>query len=247
MVNTNVLLTIGLSIVGHFCDAINLDPALRPRNVSDFQRYVVGSPYSSVDLAIFAKHGTVFNISDGVVVRMATLRSFLQLQDLARFPTFLGPATVDSNTVAKIGLETVRALLKSTNAVSYSHPTLRGAGEYKGQPIPFYDVLWPTTNNAFGYLAHIEIDARHGSVVSLMLVDHAFRDYAFARRISNEVYKPEPPPRQQPTAHYSPNAPRPTGVQVVNILKNAASLCEVLGVQQPRAYTIADVTDQALA
>jgi hypothetical protein len=134
-------------------------------------------------------------------------------------------------------------------------PTVKFAGKFRGDTVPFYLLTWQTTgpvpaaagkrddaSGPFDLAAEMEIDARSGEIVSLSLVHPTFHDYAYALQISNLVHAPASVvvsrPRNLPAVKVLPTPQRD---EVEQAIKGWRLLCGRLEVDPGGETNLSDV------
>jgi hypothetical protein len=72
MIQTNLLLSIGFSLVSNFTNVVPVRPEAVPTKIDDLKHYVVGSPNSPIHLYLVDRQGTEFWLDGGVVYSYRT-------------------------------------------------------------------------------------------------------------------------------------------------------------------------------
>jgi hypothetical protein len=244
MIDTNLLLSIGFSIITNFANVVHLPDNAVPKSPADLQRCLIGSPYSPIDLFLEDRQEKCFEISDGVVCRYSSPDSFFEIQDPKLIPNYTGTSLLTTNDLMGIASVTVQRLVKHGNPVTNGPPKIVYAGFYKGKRIPFFRIIWPNGNGGITDTAVVEIDGRTGQVVFARLWDTAFRDFVFGQKIKDQVYTPEPKkPVLQETI--SPvrkfHLPQPSTNYVSKAIKNWLVFCNRLGFETGTETNVANV------
>lgn len=90
MIDTNVLLSIGLSLISQFTNIVAVPNQAVPASIGDLEKMVVSSPNSPTELHLFHRLGTRFGVRDGAVYDFATPGSCYELQDPNLISKFQG-------------------------------------------------------------------------------------------------------------------------------------------------------------
>src|SRR2546421_3368995 len=97
MLDTNLLLSIGFSMISNFAQVVHIPAEMIPRSRTDLQRCDIGAPFSPTYLYLVDTSGTRIRIMDGVVRSFASSSSYFEHPELAYKRT--GVSTMSSNDV----------------------------------------------------------------------------------------------------------------------------------------------------
>jgi hypothetical protein len=252
MIDTNALLSVGFSLVAAFADVVKIPDGI-PTKAEDLQKYVVSGPppIPATDLYLVDRRRRQFWIHDGAVYSFSSPGSFKELQNPQALPKFQGTPTLGSNDVLELATTTVRHLAKQGNPIAGIQPKVIRPGN-GSDPIPFYWIRWPNTNQAtFGLappdVAFIEIDAREGLITFLDLRAKGFHDYGLAAQISNRVHAPDPQPQGPSRWELQHRSPLKrvqswsSTNEVIRAIGNWLALCQKLGVDPGSQTNVASV------
>jgi hypothetical protein len=246
MINTNLLLSIGLHLVANFTNSVSLPDEAIPKTREDLRSFVVGTPYSPVDLYLVAKSGPEFWIRDGTIHGFRSPDSFFQLQDPSRLKEFAGTSTLTTNELVDLATATLKRLRPGDGALPAGTPTILPAGAYQGKPLPFFRVSWPArADSPVSTACTLEIDGRSRKVVYVQLWDPAFYDMEVAGQISNQVYKADAVVTKpsKPSSDAKPKyvLQHPSIAYVEESTKAWLAFCEKFGIEPGNEHKIADV------
>lgn len=273
MVDTNALLSIALSLVAQFAQVVKLPEGAIPRATNDLASYSIGSAASPIDTHLVDRNGNQFWIHEGVVGQYMSPGTFYFQDEAVPLDRFNGPATLSSNAVVDLATGILRRLARKPWPVTndavrkllphVDHargnaarrlalwwpvriPEAEQAAKAANEPErPFYLLTWHRSD-LLGEGAQIEIDARRGEVVSLLLDDPAFPNPTFAQQISNRVYKPEPATVKarepvRPKGIRRDLYPLPTTNQVLKAIGGWLKFCRAFGIDHGGETNLSDI------
>jgi hypothetical protein len=227
MVNTNELLSIAFSLITSFTNVVNVPPQGVPHSPADLTRIGLINPTTRFDLWLVQREGYEYWIRDGVLQGYASPDSFFRGQGLDVPVRLRGQPTLSSNQVVELATAILARLGKTGNPAERIRPKVETAGQ---PDLPFYLLRWPvSTNPLVSPAAEMEIDARNGRVADIHLWAHEYQDLAFAREISNRVYKPDPPPPRRPSKRPGQDQWTPTTNDVQLLIPRWLDFCKRLG------------------
>jgi hypothetical protein len=239
LVNTNELLNLALSVVVQFSQVANVPPAEVPTKTNDLESYVVGSPSSPIDVVLVHRRGARYWFHEGAIQYFWSPSSYHLRTDAGlAADRHIGKAALASNEVAALALNVLQRLIKKEGAVLGGEPIVRVGGPVRGHEVPFYLLSWPR-RDAAGSRAEVEIDARNGQLVSLLLEGAAFCDPAMALHISNQVCTI--PPGEVSGARPRQGPPRATRDQVEQGIASWLRFCRRLGLDCGSQTNLSDV------
>jgi len=245
MIDTNAILSIGFALVSNFTSVVTVPQSALLTDTNCLEKYVVGSLHSPVDLSLFDKKGNRFWIWSGVVQAYESADSYFLDQSLTNIAKYVGKPTLSSNQVADLALSTIERLSRNGNPIKGVVPHVElPTPTPRGGQIPFYRFTWPPRDKAqspTSHAAQIEIDARNGHVVYLVLWDPCFFDYQFTQLMSNKVYTPDPTARIEKPPLNRNLFPSPTTKQTIDAISNWLQFCVTLGFDPGKTPTVTDV------
>jgi hypothetical protein len=232
VLNTNLLLTLSVSIVTNFTQLVGITDYRPPLAPAELHRRLIGDGLSAISVRFEDQNGYKFSVRDGVVWRFSSPSSLENWSTPSRVESLLGEAKLSTNDAVRIATETVTRLAKGWNPISGTIPSVATPRRINGKQPPFYWISWPTTNTfpLIRWSAFVEVDARTGRISSLELKDPGFNDYASTLEISNRVCSVEVVPNA--SSHINPRPqvllPVPTKDQIRQGMKSWLWLCEQL-------------------
>jgi|ERR1044071_26037 hypothetical protein len=242
MIDTNQLLSIAFTMIANFTSIVHVPPGGTPHGRDDLGRLVVGSMRPDpASLVLVLKHGETFWIKDGVVEGYESPDSFFKGQSADVPDRLKGVATMSSNQVVDLASGLLGRLAKRGNPAAKLRPRVESALPYA----PFYNIEWRVSTDALVLpAAEAEIDARDGRVAYLHLWAQEYHDPAFAREITNRVWKPDParltPPRRPPKKP-GQDEWTPTTNEVQTLVPRWLKFCQRLGLEAGSQTNVADV------
>lgn len=238
MVDANLLMGIAFSIITNFTSQVPVPEDCIPKSTNDFKKYVIGTPYSPIDIGVWCRGGAQYVVCDGIVNYFDSNRSVFGEQDPDRLGAYNGISIVSSNQALTIASNALQRLIKPNFALSNATPRIHQAGIYdwlpssQWSPMPFFEVDWPSVSDA-PHGANVEIDGRNGRIVGLHLHDIAYRDFAFSEKIKRQVYVPEPRATTVAQTNISRvkkfHLPQPTAAYVARAITNWLGFCRRIG------------------
>lgn len=240
MMDTNALFAVAFSMIANFAGVMHLPLNIVPGKQADLQKCVV-TRTSPLTMYLVHRTGTEFWIRDGSVARFSRPGSFFSAQDPGELPMFAGNARFGSNEVVQIAATVLKQLTKRGNPLTNVPPSVRYAGFYKGERIPFFQVSLPNPPGyGAGLAAQVEIDGRTGELVRLSLWDKAFFDPAFEEELERQVFKSGPAPLV-PAAGEGPVYARPNTNEVRRAIVDWLTFCRKLSLDPGVQTNVADV------
>ena len=239
MVNTNELLSIAFSLITSFTNVVNVPPQGVPHSQADLTRIGLINPTTRFDLWLVQREGYEYWIRDGVLQGYASPDSFFRGQGLDVPVRLRGRPTLSSNQVVELATGILGRLGKTGNPAEKIRPTVETARQ---ADLPFYLLTWPvSTNPLVSPAAEMEIDARDGRVVDIHLWAQEYYAPAFAREISNRVYKPDRPPPRKPPKRPGQDQWTPTTNDVQLLVPKWLNFCKRLGLDPGNQTNVAEV------
>src|SRR5438552_2390954 len=142
MLDTNLLVNIGLSMITNFADTIGIPQDWVPRATTDVVACTVGDPIGPTSLHLVSRGGIQFWIGRGAVRGFTCPGSYFTAQDPNLLPQFLGTTTMTSRDAVQIATKALRGLAKSGDPLADGSPRVRLPTGYRGAAIPFFRVSW---------------------------------------------------------------------------------------------------------
>ena len=231
MVATNLLLTIGFSIVTNFARLVPIPEQDVPRTPDDLRIYAVGPGHSPVDFRMVNKASkAAFDIVDASISYFQSSGDYFFEQRPERIGQYAGQSMLTLSDALQLSSNALQRLVKTSIPLTNGPPAIRQAGVYRGEHLPFFRVEWPPPSGRKAPVgARMDIDGRTGKVLLLNLMDTVFLDIEETKRIMSLAYTPDPP-RQRPPIPGLADIPRPTTNQVIQAISNWLVFCGKLGV-----------------
>jgi hypothetical protein len=239
MINTNLLLSIGFSIVSNFANVVHVPPGLVPRAPEDVSKAIFGNPSSAAYLFVVHKRGSRFRVNEGVVQSFVSPASFFEHPELAH--EGMGRSKLDANQVVALTQSTLECLSKRGRPLTGYLPRLEYAGTFHGDPVPFFRVSWISTNSRPMCAARAEVDGRDGSIVALDLWHPDFLDPGLARQIGERVFVPAKTKRVSDRAPTSKVLRSPSAEEALKDIQQWQRFCYWLDLDTGATSTLADV------
>jgi len=173
MIDTNLLVSIGNSIITNFTNVVSVRQDCVPKTPADFHRLMVGTPYSPIGVQVTITGGTTFAIRDGAVNYFESPYSVFSEQNPDQLGKYAGTSILTSNQVFLIASNTLQSLIKTKHVLTNGAPRIEQAGVFEGKRLPFFHVEWPHISDS-PHGADLEIDGRNGKIVFVHLMDDVF-------------------------------------------------------------------------
>src|SRR5258708_38062441 len=97
MIDTNLLQTIGFSIVTNFTSSVPVTDQDAPRLPSDLLLYRMATVHSPTDFALGTRSGANYAIVDGVVQYFGSRQNYFREQDPQQIGNYSGSSVLTSN------------------------------------------------------------------------------------------------------------------------------------------------------
>jgi hypothetical protein len=239
MVDTNLLFSIGFSIITNFANVVPLPEQDVPLNAAGLHVYAVGTSHSPTDFRMATGNGANYEIVDGVVQYFQSPLDYFTEQEPAHITKYLGASALTPEAALQLASNALQRLVKTGIALTNGHPKVTQAGDYKGQRIPFFRIEWPRiTANMSSVSAVLDVDGRTGRVVLINLLDLVFLDSQKGQQIRAQAYKPDPVRNRIDSPN---NLPRPTTNQVEALISSWLTFCEQIGLTPGTATNVSAV------
>jgi hypothetical protein len=230
MIDTNLLLTIGFSIVTNFTSIVPVPDQDVPKSPNDLRIYRIGTVRSPTDFFLISSSEANYEIVEGVVSHFASWQDYYAEQDPRHITNWVGVSTLSSNQVIDLVSNTLQRLIPGKIPLTNGPPWIRQASAYREQQVPFFKVRWPLTDrflrlHGVGPGAEVHVDGRTRKIVYMSLLDSLYGDPKAAEELQAKVYTPDPP---RPPVK-DPGIQRPTPEQVTRAITNWLVFCKRLG------------------
>ena len=187
MINTNLLLSIGYSIVTNFAHLVPIPEKDIPMAPSDLRIYAVGPGHSPVDFRMVNRaSGANYEVVDAVVQYFQSAQDYFLEQEPRRIGKYDGASVFTSSEVVYQSSNILQRLIRTGAPLTNGPSEIRQAGVFEGHRIPFFRIDWPPPSGRKGPVgARMDIDGRTGKVVLLNLLDTPFLDFEGTKLLSS--------------------------------------------------------------
>lgn len=245
MVDTNLILSIGFTIISNFAATVPVPMADVPRSAANVQKVMIGSPSRPDDLFLWEANGARFTVSDGTVEYFESPGSYFHRRGFRDIPRVSSKDALTRDLTEDLALKlasnALQKLIRTTNTLAGLVPRTSHVGPSSKGFAPFFQFEWPPlTRSPHG--ATVEVNGRTGKIVFVQLLDTVFRN-SQKEDISDGAFAPEK--TEVIASHVATSVKgyyaQPTTNDVRKAIQSWLSLCAKLGVPPGTETNLADV------
>jgi len=243
MIDTNVLLSIGLSLIQTFNGVVPAYRGAVPRTVDDLRTVHAGYP-GSTELYVIDRRGTEYWVAKGAICGYRCADSYFDVQDLRNLEAFKGETAMSSNEAVEAATRVLLKLATTSNALDGCKLHYKSAAS----GFPFFEIYWLSNSGRRGPVAKVEIDGRSREIVSLLLFGAWFQNPDIENRIRREAFPGYTNLLELAASKFGEQFPeiaadllRPAPEYVATAAENARSLAQAIGFSPGSAFDVAQV------